>query len=340
MEYMKGRFIEKLHVDNPVSLDESCALEADIDTFQKSKCHMENVLWNFSQVSPQTSSMLFCITGGRRNFANVEHMALRCTDAFDSSAADFNLSSDFVQTVNSQMHANEFSAQEYFTKSFKPRRDSESIIAVILYKNGRHPNGKSAWLAKLVLQPLQVTNDDEKDTVCGQAVIQVVPSLAKYRSHIYPSVKALCASLSSTSLPLLKVEFSVGDGLQINSFTKVLLRQLYIQNPKVLDESEAAYTVAMLHDMFFQIDFNENGSVDWDEFTTFCIYTGLVTDSGTEEGGDAYASPLDDYHIEYVEDFSLTDHVSARWRSRGGEGRRVWSVFCPLSSVFSLHIFV
>ena len=189
-------------------------------------------------------------------------MALRCTDAFDSSTTDFS-TSDFVQTVNSQMHANEFAAKEYFTKTFKPRRDSESIIAVIVYRSGRHKNGRSAWVCQLVLQPLHVTKDDEKDTIGGQKVISVVPSLSKYRLHIFPSITSLCASLSSTSLPFLKAEFSVGDGLQINAFTRVLLRQLYVQNPKVLDDSEAAYTVAMLHDMFFQIDFNENGSVDW-----------------------------------------------------------------------------
>jgi hypothetical protein len=257
-----ARFIEKLTIDNPVTLDESCSLEADIDTFQKSKTHMENVLWNFNLINPQTSCMLFCISGGKRNFMNVEHMALRCTDAFDSSKTDFN-SSDFAQTVNSQMHANEFSAKEYFTKPFKPRRDSESIIAVLVYKCGRHKNGKTAWLCKLALQPLHVSNEDDKDKIGCKTVIRVVPSLSKYRSHIFPSIKSLCGSLSSTSLPLLKSEFSVGDGLQINAFTKVLLRQLYIQNPKVFDDSEAAYTVAMLHDMFFQIDFNENGSVDW-----------------------------------------------------------------------------
>lgn len=71
--------------------------------------------------------------------------------------------------------------------------------------------------------------------------------------------------------------------------------------------TEAAYTVAMLHDMFFQIDFNENGSVDWDEFTSFCINTGLV--SGPEDG-DGEVNPLYDYSIEYVEDHVVKDYVS------------------------------
>jgi hypothetical protein len=309
---VQARFIEKLNIDNPVTLDESCALEADIDTFKASKTHMENVTWNFNKVSPQTSSMLFLITGGRRNFANVDNITISCTDAFDSSTADFN-TSEFVHTVNSQMHANEFSTMEYYSKNFKPRRDSESIVAAVLYRYGRHKNGKWAWILKQLLLPLHVANDDDKDKICGQTVINIVPTLAKYRSHLYPSVISLCASLSSTSLPLLKTEFSVGDGLKINAFTKTLLRQLYVQNPRVLDDSEAAYTVALLHDMFFQIDFNENGSVDWEEFTSFCIHTGLITSEASSDDQDedyGKLNPLDDYHIEYVEEHTLKDTVS------------------------------
>ena len=254
--------MEKLNIDNPVTEDGSCSLEADIDTFEKSKTHVENAVWNFNKVSPQTSCMLFCITGGQRNFINVESMALRCTDAYDKSSIPDD-SSDFAHTVSSHMHANEFTSKEFFTKKFKPRRDSENMIAMIVYQNGRHSNGKPAWVCRLSLQQLQATNDDEKEVVCGQAVISAVPSLSKYRKHIFPSVKSLCASLSSTSLPLLKNEFCVGDGLKLNAFTKVLFRELNRQNPKVSDRSEAPYTVALLHDMFHQIDFNENGDVDW-----------------------------------------------------------------------------
>jgi hypothetical protein len=48
-----------------------------------------------------------------------------------------------------------------------------------------------------------------------------------------------------------------------------------------------------------------DGHVDWDEFTTFCIYTGLV---GGANDGYGSAS-LNSYVIEYVEDFDLVDTV-------------------------------
>ena len=46
-----------------------------------------------------------------------------------------------------------------------------------------------------------------------------------------------------------------------------------------------------------------DGHVDWDEFTTFCIYSGLVGGAS-----DCYGvSTLDSYVIEYQEDYDIKD---------------------------------
>ena len=47
----------------------------------------------------------------------------------------------------------------------------------------------------------------------------------------------------------------------------------------------------------------DDGHVDWDEFTTFCIHTGLV--GGASDGYGV--STLHSYAIEYVEDLDVTD---------------------------------
>lgn len=49
-----------------------------------------------------------------------------------------------------------------------------------------------------------------------------------------------------------------------------------------------------------------DGFVDWDEFTTFCIYTGLITDT-SKPPTDGSPGGLDDYVIEYTEDKNLKD---------------------------------
>lgn len=50
-----------------------------------------------------------------------------------------------------------------------------------------------------------------------------------------------------------------------------------------------------------------DGHVDWDEFTSFCIHTGLV--GGASDGYGV--SPMDSYVIEYIEDFEIKDTTMA-----------------------------
>jgi hypothetical protein len=39
----------------------------------------------------------------------------------------------------------------------------------------------------------------------------------------------------------------------------VLFKQLFESHPKIIEEAEAAYTVAMIQEMFYQIDYNDDG---------------------------------------------------------------------------------
>ena len=101
-----------------------------------------------------------------------------------------------------------------------------------------------------------------------------MPSLEKFKPRLFGSVNDLCACLSSAALPTLKKKFTAfSGGLQIGRFTEVIFKQVYKKSPKILQPSECAYTVAMIQEMFQQIDYNGDGGADWDEFTTFCIQT-------------------------------------------------------------------
>jgi hypothetical protein len=93
----------------------------------------------------------------------------------------------------------------------------------------------------------------EKGAYCAQLAVAHVPAFAKYRPRMFPSVKDVCSVLSSTSLPELKTFFLTSDtivnkkrGLHIRDFTETIFSQLYKSFPKVIENDEAAYTVAVI----------------------------------------------------------------------------------------------
>eukprot|EP01034_Spumella_vulgaris_P022279 gene22279-28395_t len=116
---------------------------------------------------------------------------------------------------------------------------------------------------------------------------------------------------TTKGLLYLKKKFQkTEDGLQIGQFTEVLFKQLFESHPRIIEESEAAYTVAMLQEMFYQIDYNGDLTTNWDEFTTFCVQTGVTGLLG--KGGGNFS--LDQYVIEYGEELLHRDHVLSAYR--------------------------
>ena len=162
---------------------------------------------------------------------------------------------------------------------------------------------------RALMSPLYVVAKKEKDEKCLSIVVGNVPSLEKFKPRLFGSVKDMCSALSSLALPKLKKKFIASPGgLSIDDFTEVIFRQLYETHPLICEPSEAGYTVAMIQEMFQQIDYNGDGGADWDEFTTFCIQTASKNDS-------AHSAPsLDEYIIEYNEDITLRETKSSAFR--------------------------
>ena len=80
--------------------------------------------------------------------------------------------------------------------------------------------------------------------------------------------------------------------------------------------------MAMIQEMFLQIDYNGDGSSSWHEFTTFLSTTGLTASQNRSkdvsvndhisEDMDSLANgglELDVYHIEYIEERQRRDRV-------------------------------
>ena len=180
------------------------------------------------------------------------------------------------------------------------------MMLAALYKDGWDEHGHPQWVINACMEPMHVTAVKEKEEKCEQLVINTVPALEKFKPKLFVSVRAICAALSSHSLPKLKKKFTQNGALSIGQFTEVIFKQLAGTHPRVVDDSEAGFTVAMLQEMFHQIDFNGDTTVDWDEFTTFCIQTGLQVSSSENP---AASDTLDEYVIEYGEELLLRDRV-------------------------------
>lgn len=244
-----ARFIEKLNFDNPMSKDSAFTLLADMDNTKDSKTHEEQVHLDFSRVSSTTSSAIVLIDGGARNFQYASDITIRIsrkTVQLDG-VSSFSASLDNISSEDFKL----------FESSCAPRKDYQAVLALVLHKTGFHSDGSVAWSCKAVFDPVMVSRSREKDEVCEKAVVNLVPSLHGYRPRLFPSVQAICAELSSTALPNLKRLFMEdSNGLPISNFTKVIFLQLYEVNSRVASPSEAEYTVAMLHELFGQIDYN------------------------------------------------------------------------------------
>ena len=241
----KARFIQKLNADHPLSMDNACTLAADIDSHKAGKSsHEENCHISFPLVDERMSSMLLFVDGGPRNYQFVQKIVLHCwqenTDIDDSN---------FMNTIGQK----KVKVPLFYTQC-RARKDLEGLNCFVLYRKEVDTSFK--WACKPVHDPVFVSGIREKDDHCHSYVVEIVPALSKYRPRLFSSVKHICSALSSTSLPDLKKRFSKGKGLELKVFTEVLFYQLWKGNADVLIQEEAAYTVAMLHDLFGQIDFN------------------------------------------------------------------------------------
>ncbi len=79
----------------------------------------------------------------------------------------------------------------------------------------------------------------------------------------------------------LRKEFQMKErGLSISEFVYVMMR--FVQNLENFDESSRLKSltekqlVANLCELFAQIDINGDGSMEWEEFTSFIVDTGLT----------------------------------------------------------------
>lgn len=291
----RARFIEMLDVSSKRTADGSCVLLADQESATTtSNVFSESVKVDFRLVDKETSAILLYLDGGPRNFQFVQSVACNCNPIALRAVVP-------GQTPPPGL----------FTFGDRTRKEYQGIGMCVLYKDGFIDDTEQPqWMCKRLLQPAFTSNKKAKEDFNAGLVVGNVPSLEKFKPRLFASVSDLCATLSSAALPKLKKKFTAfSGGLQIGRFTEVIFKQIYQKFPKILEPTECAYTVAMIQEMFQQIDYNGDGGADWDEFTTFCIQT-----ASEGQSSNAAGSSMDEYVIEYAEDSLRRDKVLSPYR--------------------------
>jgi Ca2+-binding EF-hand superfamily protein len=289
--------IQKLTFDQPLSIDTSVTMQGDINANSKGSSHQENVHIDLSVISSNICAIFILVDGGQRNFQHVQKLILNCFQE--------NIEKDQCNFMN-KVDPSLYSSQPLFQCVNRSKKDFEGVAHSVLYRDGWDSNRNNVWKFKCIYEPLYSKSMKEKDDLCNHFAITTVPSLELYKPRLFPNVKTVSSALSSTSLPSLKEKFQSSGGLDSFQFTEILFTSLCEIQPKLNNLTEAASTIAALQDMFSQIDFNGDGTVDWDEFTTFCIQMGLTSNDTKGYGGE---SILDKYVVEYAEDGNIQDHA-------------------------------
>jgi Ca2+-binding EF-hand superfamily protein len=272
-------------------------MEGDINANEKGSSHQENVHIDLSTISSNVCAIFILVDGGQRNFQHVQRVVLSCSQ--ENLERD---QSNFMNKVDPSL----FSTLVLFQCVNRSKKDFEGIAHSVLYRDGWDDDRNPIWIFKCIYEPLYTKSMKEKDDICNNLAISTVPSLELYKPRLFPNVKSLSSALSSNALPSLKEKFQASGGLDSFQFTDTLFRSLCEFQPKLLNLSEAASTIAALQDMFSQIDFNGDGTVDWDEFTTFCIQMGLTSNDAKGYNNE---NVLDKYVVEYREDGTTQDNV-------------------------------
>jgi WD40 repeat protein len=306
----RARFVERIDGTNRVSKDQSCYLirEIDNDPMNRNNKNKQSFKFDFRCVKTTTTAIILFLDGGPRNFHHLQSVSVQASRVQPERSYGDLLPKEGDETGNNG---------PLFLMQGRTRKNYKGVILSVIYKSGWDYNReKPIWTTKCFLEPVYVSSSKDKIDLCTQLAISSVPALEKFRPRLFASIRELCAALSSHSLPKLKKKFQKSEeGLPIGQFTEVLFKQLHETHPKIIEEAEAPYTVAMLQEMFHQIDYNGDGSTSWDEFTSFCIQTGLSAmqnRKGLTDDGNSYS--LDQYIIEYGEEILQRDHILSAYR--------------------------
>lgn len=109
-------------------------------------------------------------------------------------------------------------------------------------------------------------------------LLDIIPEIEIPNRNGLTSVTSICAALTCDEF--LEIErYFPDEGLHKTQFARIILFGLLLARPELRHVGRAAAIVALLFELFEQIDINGDAMVDWEEFTTFCMSVGLIATS-------------------------------------------------------------
>lgn len=229
-------------------------------------------------------SLLFFLDGSKRNFAIAKRITLCCSHSPQDTTAP-HCSTDRPLAVKhnhilapSTLPRESLWRQTYFLADFSSSLRSSStssceglVLGVMHREDCTHASNtdesghkKSRWILRSLFHPMSSATYcingtgsssplTRKEDLAHSSLTRSVPALLPYTPRLFPSVRHICAALSSQALPSLKVAFGTGRGLPLGEFTRVIFRQLSQSHPMLLQLpslNDAAATVAVIQEMF------------------------------------------------------------------------------------------
>ena len=241
----RARFIERVDTTRRKSSDGNCTLHSEIDmgNVNQSNSFLESVKIDINELDSKTEAILLYLDGGPRNYQFVQNIGIQCYQ-IPSEKSSYSISESLASKQTKAL----------FQCGSRARKDFHGVALGVLYKDGWFNSSRPKWAIKTLFDPFNFGNAKEVDEKCHDIIINHVPNLTKFRPRIFNSVRDICSALSSVSLPKLKMKFlKNAAGLPIMPFTEVLFKQLFEGFPRISEEGEAAYLVAMIQEMFNQI---------------------------------------------------------------------------------------
>ncbi|KAJ1448854.1 hypothetical protein M885DRAFT_125048 [Pelagophyceae sp. CCMP2097] len=203
-------------------------------------------------------------------------------------------------------------------RSRRLRRDPHLVDSTanlcVLFKLARDASANGLvplWRLDGGLEQSTAGTRGEMIAAAQQSMSDIFPWLRAAKKRLFSGVAQVCAALSSGALPDMKRAFlAEKGGPELARFSQILFRQLvatHARRNELLRPREAAHVVALLHELFRQIDIDGNGRVDWEEFTNHAVSAGMSAAGADDDDvqrppGSAARGAADESTVRYVLD--------------------------------------
>lgn len=157
---------------------------------------------------------------------------------------------------------------------------------VVMCKFYRNHKNRNEWFFHAIGEPGFVRSSITPALTEAMQVflLDIIPEIEITNRNALTSVLAICAALSFDEFLGIEKHFP-DKGIEKDDFARIILFAVMQARPELQRVGRASALVALLFEMFEQIDINGDAVVDWEEFTTFCMSLGLIATSDQDLGG-------------------------------------------------------